>query len=110
MGLHEAVLRLPDGIDTQLKPGGRPLSSSQRTRLVLARAIVGAPRLLLIDECLEGLDLQSVTELEHYLFEPDKPWTLVLVTRDPDLIRHCDQKLQLGDCHLSQPRDQGGPR
>lgn len=110
VGLTEAVLRLPDGIDTMLKPGGRPLSSSQRTRLVLARAIVGSPRLLLIDECFEGLDLQSVTELEHYLFDPGKPWTLVLVTRDPDLIRGCDDVLHLGECHLSQPRSTGAPR
>lgn len=110
VGLTEAVLRLPDGLDTELKPGGRPLSSSQRTMLVLARAIVGSPRLLLIDECLEGLDVDTVADLEGCLFVADKPWTLVLVTRDPDLIRHCDQVIQLGECHLSQPRDPGASR
>jgi putative ABC transport system ATP-binding protein len=104
VGLTDAVLRLPDGLDTMLKPGGRPLSSSQRTRLVLARAIVGDPRLLLIDECLEGLDLESITALERYLFDRARPWTLVLVTRDPDLIRGCDHVLELGECHLSRPR------
>lgn len=110
VGLTEAVLRLPDGLDTELKPGGRPLSSSQRTMLVLARAILRAPRLLLIDECLDGLDLQSIADLERFLFDPDKPWTLLLVTRDPDLIRRCDHVLRLGECHLNQSRTPGAPR
>lgn len=105
VGLMPAVLQFPDGLDTRLKPGGRPLSSTQRTRLVLARAIIGRPRLLLLDELLEGLDLETVTELETYLFRQDSPWTLVLVTRDPDLIQHCDEVVRLGECHLSQPRD-----
>lgn len=110
VGLSDAVLRLPDGIDTVLRPGGRPLSSSQRTRLVLARAIVGAPRLLLIDECFEGINLQSIPELERHLFAPGKPWTLVLVTRNPDLIRNCDDVLRLGECGQSQPREPGASR
>jgi putative ABC transport system ATP-binding protein len=110
VGLTDAVLRLPAGLDTALQPGGRPLSSSQQKMLVLARAIVGSPRLLLIDECLEGLDVESITRLESYLFGADKPWTLVLVTRDPDLIQHCDDVLRLGECHLSQPRTPGAAR
>jgi len=101
VGLIQAVLKFPDGLDTQLRPGGRPLSSTQRIRLVLARAIIGRPRLLLLDELLEGLDLQTVAELEKYLFEPSNPWTLVLVTRDPDLVKHCDEVVNLGVSHLS---------
>jgi putative ABC transport system ATP-binding protein len=100
VGLIQTVLQFPDGLDTRLKFGGRPLSSTQRIRLVLARAIIGKPRLLLLDELLEGLDLQTVAELERYLFAPENPWTLVLVTRDADLVKHCDEVLRLGECHL----------
>jgi ABC-type bacteriocin/lantibiotic exporter with double-glycine peptidase domain len=103
VGLIQAVLQFPDGLDTQLKPGGRPLSNTQRIRLVLARAIIGRPRLLLLDELLEGLDLQTVAELEKYLFDPANPWTLVLVTRDPDLVKRCEHVVRLGECHLSEP-------
>jgi ABC-type multidrug transport system fused ATPase/permease subunit len=102
VGLIEAVLKFPDGLDTRLRPGGRPLSSTQRIRLVLARAIIGRPRLLLLDELLEGLDLQTVAELEKYLFEPSNPWTLILVTRDPDLVKRCDEVVNLGAAQLSQ--------
>jgi len=107
VGLMEAILRFPDGLDTGLRAGGRPLSSTQRARLMLARAIVVRPRLLMLDELLEGLDLQAVTELESYLFDGENPWTLVLVTRDPDLVQRCDEVVRLGECHLGDAR---GPR
>jgi putative ABC transport system ATP-binding protein len=102
VGLIQTVLAFPDGLETRLKFGGRPLSSTQRIRLVLARAIIGRPRLLLLDELLEGLDLQTVAELEKYLFAPENPWTLVLVTRDADLVKRCDAVLRLGECHLTE--------
>jgi ABC-type bacteriocin/lantibiotic exporter with double-glycine peptidase domain len=105
VGLIQAVLQMPDGLNTWLKPGGRPLSSTQRIRLVLARAIVDRPRLLLIDELLEGLDLQIMGELENFLFDRSHPWTLVLVTRDPVLLKHCDQVVPLGECHSSRPAE-----
>lgn len=96
VGLLETVLQFPNGIDTLLAPGGLPLSSTQRVRLILARALVGKPRLLLLDECLEGLDVEVLSELDPHLFAPENPWTLVLVTRDQALIRRCDQVLTLG--------------
>ncbi|MFN2374895.1 MAG: hypothetical protein ABR538_00025, partial [Candidatus Binatia bacterium] len=92
--------------DTRLRAGGRPLSSTQRVRLMLARAIVARPRLLMLDEMLDGLDLEAVVELERYLFDGENPWTLVLVTRDPDLVRRCDEVVRLGHCH---PGDARGP-
>ena len=99
VGLLPSVLNWPAGIDTPLMAGGRPLTSTQRVRLVLARAIVGRPRLLLLDESLEGLDGASVEELAPFLFAAGNPWTLVVVTRDTDLIRRCDPVLRLGDVH-----------
>lgn len=107
VGLNETVLALPNGIDSHLSFGGRPLSSSQRTRLVLARAIASRPRLLLLDETLDGLDAETVAEMERYLFDRNNPWTLVLVTRDHELVKRCDQVIRLGDCHFTQTRDLG---
>ena len=103
VGLLETIQRLPDGLETVLSAGGHPLSGSQRSRLILARAIIRKPRLLLVDETLDGLETETLEKLEATLFDDREPRTLVLVTRDPDLIRRCDQTLNLGDCHLSRP-------
>lgn len=104
VGLIDTVLQYPGGLDAPLKPGGSPLSSTQRTQLVVARAIVGKPRLLLLDESLEGLDLTTIAELERCLFDRSNPWTLVLATRVPELVERCDQVLRLGQCRLVEPR------
>ena len=103
VGLLEAIHRLPEGLSTPLSPGGHPLSGSQRSRLILARAIIRKPKLLLVDEALDGLETETLEKLESALFDTHEPRTLILVTRDPDLLRRCDQTLHLGECHLSQP-------
>ena len=52
---------------------------------------------------LDGLEIETLERLEAALFDAREPRTLVLVTRDPDLIRRCDHSVHLGDCHLSRP-------
>lgn len=105
VGLGSAVLASACGIDTLLSLGGRPLSSSQRTRLMLARAIAGKPRLLLVDEALDGLDVATLAELEPHLFDRATPWTLLLATRVPDLVGRCDGVIHLGGSPLQRGID-----
>lgn len=97
VGLLDTLLQHPDGLNARLHPGGRPLSSSQRRQLVLARALIGRPRLLLVDETLEGLSRPILQKLEELLFDRSQTFTLVLVTRDPHLLSRCDFVLELGN-------------
>ncbi len=80
VGLSASVARLPGGLQAHLAPDGHPLSNSELNRLAIVRAIVGKPRLLLIDGTLDGLDLGECPELLDVLFDPAAPWTLVLVS------------------------------
>jgi ABC-type bacteriocin/lantibiotic exporter with double-glycine peptidase domain len=96
VGLLEDILRLPGGLETPLQFGGRPLSSSQRTRLVLARAVVGEPRLLLVDENLENLEPETLEQLTEFLFDPAHPWSLLVATHDADIVARCDARVEMG--------------
>ena len=95
VGLLDAVEQLPDRLDTRLLVGGRPLSSSQRSRLILARAIIGRPRLLLLDEVLENMEPKLLEELADAVFDRTNPWTLVVATSEPDVLRRCSRTIDL---------------
>jgi putative ABC transport system ATP-binding protein len=101
VGLLDDLLHRPEGLNLRLKIGGAPLSGNQRTRLLLARALVQRPRLLLIDELLDGLDAKSFEQLCAAILDKSLPWTVILTTRDHDVTRKCDQIIELAPCHLN---------
>ncbi len=89
VGLLQDLLAMPGGLETSLVTGGLPLSSRQRNRLLVARALLHRPRLLIIDEFLDGMDSENTSQLADLITAPGRPWTLLLATRDPQLARRC---------------------
>jgi ABC-type bacteriocin/lantibiotic exporter with double-glycine peptidase domain len=101
VGLLDVLLRRPEGLNLTLKVEGAPLSGNQRTRLLLARALVQRPRLLLIDELFDSLDDESFKLLETAILDRSLTWTVILATRDHDVTKRCDQVIELAPCHLN---------
>jgi putative ABC transport system ATP-binding protein len=91
VGLLDDLLALPDGLETRLLPGGLPLSSRQRLKLLLARAVVLSPRLLLLDDILDGSDPSTLSELFAVLRDPRQSWTVLIATRDPEVAERCQR-------------------
>ncbi|QDT69233.1 Alpha-hemolysin translocation ATP-binding protein HlyB [Planctomycetes bacterium MalM25] len=80
VGLLDAALRFPDGLETGLNASGNPLSLTQQRLLMIARAMAGAPRLLLVDGVLDGLPDDGLRRVLDSLTDPKQPWTLVVTT------------------------------
>jgi ABC-type multidrug transport system fused ATPase/permease subunit len=78
--LLDEVLDLAEGLETELRDGGFPLTRNQARRLMIARAIVTRPGLLLIDGALDALPDDEVQRLTRMLVDPEQPWTLMIVT------------------------------
>ncbi len=96
VGLWGESLMFSDGIDTVLQSGGYPLSDAQRARLMLARAIVAKPSVLLIDATLELFSPSERLTLWNRLKGTANPWTLLISTYDERILADCTQVIQLG--------------
>lgn len=95
VGLHSKLMDLPDGLDTHLDFGGRPLSDSQRIRLCVARALVHNPKILLIDKLLDGLDHVESEKLFQTLFQIKADWTMIVATRDRNIFDYSHRVISM---------------
>lgn len=93
--LSDDLLALPAGVHTPLVTGGLTLSSRQRTRLLLARALALKPKLLMLDDIFDGMDHESMTELTDVILDSGLPWTVIIGTRDPLVAAKCAQRVSL---------------
>ncbi len=96
VGLLDEILALPDGLQTVLGHAGTPLSFGQTERLMLARAVVGSPMLLVIDGMLDAMDPVLKAQICNYLFDPAAPWTLLITSLHADnYMQRCSRLITL---------------
>lgn len=90
-GVHETLHSLAQGYDTPVGPGGSGLAMRERRAIALARALHGAPRLVVLDEPELGLDGASLKRLGGVLAEMKAAGVgLVIATQDPRLLSLAD--------------------
>ncbi len=110
VGLTETIAELPDSLQTFLLPNGSPLTREQCLRLTLARAIIGRPRLLLLDKVLDRIDNRVSPMILDYLLAQESPWTLIVTSQRADIIAQFQRQIKLDNSELSENKDdnQGG--
>lgn len=95
VSLLDEILALPKGLDTPLTTRGTPLSASQASRLMLARAIVREPRVLLLDGALDALPWDTRKQVVEHLFDKKHAWTMIVVSQVEDVIAASDRMLDI---------------
>ncbi|HLL84935.1 MAG TPA: ATP-binding cassette domain-containing protein [Longimicrobium sp.] len=95
LGLLEELTGLPNGLQTRITSGQPQLSTGQAQRLMLARALVGRPRMLVLDEALDGLSRDVRAKVMEAVLGEGRQWTVVLATHVPEVAGRCDRVLRL---------------
>ncbi|POA21928.1 type I secretion system permease/ATPase [Pseudomonas sp. FW300-N1A1] len=100
-GVHELILRLPQGYDTRLGDDGSGLSGGQKQRVALARALYGGPSLVVLDEPNSNLDTVGEAALASAIAQMKAQGTsVVLVTHRSSALAQADKLLVLNEGRL----------
>jgi ABC-type bacteriocin/lantibiotic exporter with double-glycine peptidase domain len=88
---NEELSLLPNGLQTVLTTGGGNLSRGQTQKLMLARAIVKRPQLLILDEAFTAIEERSKLEILDRIYSANLTWTIIDISHDADSIHHSNK-------------------
>ncbi|MFD5019726.1 ABC transporter ATP-binding protein [Paenibacillus sp. NPDC058367] len=88
---EEFIRKLPEGLNTQVSRGGLNLSGGQKQRLTIARAVVGKPSILILDDSSSALDFATDAALRKALKESSQQMTVLVVSQRVSTVRQADK-------------------
>ena len=108
-GVHDLIMRLEKGYETEIGEGGAALSGGERQRIALARALYGNAKFIVLDEPNASLDSEGEAALVEALGTlHEKGVTMVIIAHRPSILRNMDKVLVLqeGAVRAFGPRDE----
>lgn len=95
------VRKMPDGLDSVILQGGKNLSGGQKQRLTIARALVGEPEILILDDSASALDFATDAALRQAIAKfsagRGNRMTTIIVSQRANTVRYADQIVVLDD-------------
>lgn len=100
-GVHQYIVDLPNGYATEIGEAGSRLSAGQRQRIALARALIGDPPVLLLDEPSASLDRQAEESLRDVLTDLARDHSIIMVTHSAVLLPACRSIVVLDNARVA---------
>lgn len=95
------VSALPDGLGTHIAQGGKNFSGGQRQRLTIARALVGEPPIVILDDSMSALDYATDFALRKALAENLKDTAVIMISQRATTLKNADSILVLDDGEMA---------
>lgn len=100
IGLEEFINNLPLGFETHIETTGKNLPRSVIKKILLLRAVVSNPELILLEEPFSDLEELSITKIQLFLINNFKNSTKIIVDNDKEFIKKCDRNFYLNNNQL----------
>ena len=95
VGLTSFLKTQPQGLQTILYPEGKQMSYTVAKKIVLARAIVKKPKVLILEDALDQFNEAETNKIIDFLTDAANPWALVVVSSNPRWVNSCDEIITL---------------
>lgn len=93
----EFIEKMPDGLDTHISQGGRNLSGGQKQRISIARALVGNPQILILDDSTSALDYATDLNLRRALKNDMQGTSVIMISQRTTSIKDADKIIVMED-------------
>ena len=93
--LEEEVDAMPHGLKTHVRAAGKVFAPTHIARILVARAILGRPQLLIFEGILHNMHPAMRETILRRLCSKEEPWSVIFVSNDPNLTPHVDRRIML---------------
>ena len=94
-GVYENIIAFPQGFDTVVGERGITLSGGQKQRISIARAIISKPQILIFDDCLSAVDVETEELILNNLKTIMKDKTSIIISHRDSALRYADKVIEL---------------
>ena len=95
VGLTPFIKEQPNGLQTILNPEGKQMSYTVSKKIILARAIIKKPKVLILEDPLDQFNILETKSIIEFLTHPDNPWALLVVSSNEQWKSYCNEVITL---------------
>lgn len=95
VGLEQFLKEQPNGLDTIINPEGKQMSYTIAKKIILARAIIKQPKIMILEDPLDQFILEETQEIIAYLTDAKRPWSLIVVSSKKSWRTRCSKTITL---------------
>ena len=95
VGLTQFLKEQPNGLDTEINPEGKQMSYTLAKKIILARAIIKQPKIMILEDPLDQFNLEETKQIISYLTDIKRPWALIVVSSKKSWRTKCSTTITL---------------